>query len=68
MRHGMYATFMAKPMQNEPGSAMHIHQSVIDAKSGQNIFSRHFREGPADTFKVSIIAFSLANCAGYKKV
>lgn len=36
-RHGIYATFMAKPMTNEPGSAMHIHQSVID-KNGNNIF------------------------------
>lgn len=36
-KHGMYATFMAKPMQNEPGSAMHIHQSVLDS-SGRNIF------------------------------
>src|SRR5499427_2657076 len=39
LRHKMYATFMAKPMAREPGSAMHIHQSVIDKKSGQNIFS-----------------------------
>lgn len=39
LRHNMYATFMAKPMTNEPGSAMHIHQSVIDIKTGQNIFS-----------------------------
>ena len=39
LRHNMYATFMAKPMTNEPGSAMHIHQSVIDAKTGKNIFS-----------------------------
>lgn len=36
-RHNMYATFMAKPMQAEPGSAMHIHQSLLDAK-GNNIF------------------------------
>ena len=35
----MYATFMAKPMTGEPGSAMHIHQSVVDAKTGLNIFS-----------------------------
>ena len=28
MRHKMYATFMAKPMAKEPGSAMHLHQSV----------------------------------------
>ncbi|WP_310461100.1 glutamine synthetase family protein [Sphaerotilus sp.] len=38
MRHNMFATFMAKPIAGEPGSAMHIHQSIVDA-SGQNIFS-----------------------------
>ena len=30
---------MAKPMQGEPGSAMHIHQSVVDADSGRNLFA-----------------------------
>jgi glutamine synthetase len=39
LRHGIFATFMAKPMEAEPGSAMHIHQSILDAASGQNIFS-----------------------------
>ncbi len=39
LRHDCFATFMAKPMQDEPGSAMHIHQSIIDKKSGLNIFS-----------------------------
>ena len=39
MKHGIYATFMAKPMQNEPGSAMHIHQSMVDASTGRNLFS-----------------------------
>ncbi len=38
-RNGIYATFMAKPMESEPGSAMHLHQSVVDAKTGKNIFS-----------------------------
>lgn len=38
-RHNMYATFMAKPMADQPGSAMHIHQSVIDKKTGENVFS-----------------------------
>ena len=37
LKYGMYATFMAKPMMNEPGSAMHIHQSVLDSE-GRNIF------------------------------
>jgi glutamine synthetase len=39
LRHDIYATFMAKPMQREPGSALHIHQSIVDTKTGQNIFS-----------------------------
>ena len=39
LRHKMYATFMAKPHAKEPGSAMHIHQSVVDRKSGKNVFS-----------------------------
>jgi glutamine synthetase len=39
LRHDMYATFMAKPMEREPGSAMHIHQSVIDLETGENVFS-----------------------------
>ena len=39
LKHNMYATFMAKPMQREPGSALHLHQSVLDAKTGRNIFS-----------------------------
>ncbi|GGE48346.1 glutamine synthetase family protein [Actibacterium pelagium] len=38
-KNGIFATFMAKPIRDEPGSAMHIHQSVVDAKTGKNIFS-----------------------------
>ncbi len=40
LRHKMYASFMAKPMENEPGSAMHIHQSIVSTQAGQNIFSQ----------------------------
>lgn len=39
MRHDIYATFMAKPMQNEPGSSMHWHVSVRRASDGTNAFS-----------------------------
>ncbi len=38
-KHGIYATFMAKPMQAEPGSAMHIHQSLVKQEGGENIFA-----------------------------
>ena len=40
LRHKVYATFMAKPMQDEPGSSMHVHQSLVDAKSGRNLFAQ----------------------------
>ncbi|WP_418314730.1 glutamine synthetase family protein [Piscinibacter sakaiensis] len=39
MRHDMFATFMAKPIAGEPGSSMHVHQSIVDKASGRNIFS-----------------------------
>lgn len=39
IKHHMYATFMAKPMAGEPGSAMHVHQSVLDCRTRKNIFS-----------------------------
>ncbi len=38
LKHDCFATFMAKPIEGEPGSAMHIHHSVIDAQ-GNNIFT-----------------------------
>jgi glutamine synthetase len=38
LKHDTYATFMAKPIQGQPGSAMHIHQSIVDKKTGSNIF------------------------------
>jgi len=39
LKHKVYATFMAKPHEDEPGSSMHIHQSVIDVDSGNNLFA-----------------------------
>jgi len=38
IEHEMHATFLAKPMAEEAGSALHVHQSVVD-KSGKNIFT-----------------------------
>ena len=38
LKHNCFATFMAKPIEDEPGSAMHIHHSILDAQ-GNNIFT-----------------------------
>jgi glutamine synthetase len=39
LRHNIYATFMAKPLANQPGSSMHIHQSVLEIESRRNLFA-----------------------------
>ncbi|MGF1501284.1 MAG: glutamine synthetase family protein [Paracoccaceae bacterium] len=49
MRCGCYATFMAKPMEQQPGSAMHIHQSVVDDATGRSLFSTEAGEA-SDAF------------------
>lgn len=38
LQHGLCAVFMAKPIQGEAGSSMHLHQSVVDAE-GRNVFT-----------------------------
>ena len=38
IKHNLYATFMAKPMENQPGSSLHLHQSLHNKKNGNNIF------------------------------
>ncbi len=53
LKHGVYATFMAKPMENQPGSAMHLHVSLVD-KKGVNLFGVPRAEGGdgnTDTFR-----------------
>ncbi|MBW7922232.1 MAG: glutamine synthetase [Rubellimicrobium sp.] len=37
LKNGCFATFMAKPIEGEPGSAMHVHHSIVD-EEGRNIF------------------------------
>ncbi len=37
LKNGCFATFMAKPIEGEPGSAMHVHHSIVDDE-GHNIF------------------------------
>ncbi len=37
-KHGMTASFMAKPLLQQPGNGLHMHISVVDSK-GDNIFA-----------------------------
>lgn len=38
-KHGYIACFMAKPLEEEAGSGMHVHMSLVD-KNGNNYFSQ----------------------------
>jgi glutamine synthetase len=49
LKHGVYATFMAKPMEFQPGSAMHLHISAVD-KKGVNLFGTK-DEGLSERFR-----------------
>lgn len=37
-KHGMRATFMAKPLAGQPGNGLHVHISLLD-DAGNNIFA-----------------------------
>lgn len=54
LKHNISATFMAKPISGEPGSSMHIHQSLTDAKTGDNLFSN--KDGSASALFHNYIA------------
>ena len=39
-KHGAIATFMPKPFWGTNGSGCHIHQSLVDLKTGKNLFGK----------------------------
>ena len=43
-RHGLRATFMAKPLTDFAGNGMHVHVSLMD-QAGDNLFARPGGEG-----------------------
>jgi glutamine synthetase len=51
-KHGMAATFMAKPFEADAGNGMHVHFSVLDA-DGNNVFDNGGPEG-TDTLRHAI--------------
>jgi len=72
-----YATFMAKPIEDEPGSAMHVHQSVVDTKTGKNVFSNedgspsdlfHWFIGGQQKYLVSVISILAPYVNSYRRL
>ncbi|MFA4947835.1 MAG: type I glutamate--ammonia ligase [Candidatus Krumholzibacteriia bacterium] len=76
-KHGKTATFMPKPLHNEPGTGMHFHQFLL--KKGTNIFYR--KGGYADLSPLahhyiagllrhapSLLAFTNPSTNSYKRL
>lgn len=51
-KHGLCATFMAKPFGHQPGNGMHVHFSMLDAE-GANVFDNGTDEG-SDTLRFAV--------------
>lgn len=61
-RQGLIATFMPKPFESEPGSGMHVHQSLARL-SGENAFAGSDDYGLSEVAK-HFIAGQLHHAAG----
>lgn len=75
--NGVFATFMAKPIRDEPGSAMHLHQSVVDSKTGKNIFSDtdgnptdafHHFIGGSQTYLMQVVPLLAPYVNSYRRI
>ena len=78
-RHGLHATFMCRPrIPNVMSSGWHLHQSLVDRKSGTNAFmperqgellsalGRHFLAGLLTHARASAV-FATPTLNGYKR-
>jgi glutamine synthetase len=52
-RHGMHASFMAKPFAEWAGCSLHVHVSLLDA-DGRNIFTGKGKEQFSETFRHAV--------------
>src|SRR5262245_27428951 len=63
-KHGMDATFMAKPYVDRVGSGMHLHMSLQDAK-GHNMFASDDARGSTLLrHAIAGMAATMAECVG----
>ena len=57
-KHGLIASFMAKPFEDEAGNGMHVHCSVLD-ENGNNIFNDDSEQGS------DLLRNAIAGCLRY---
>ena len=67
-RNGLFCTFMPKPITGINGSGMHIHQSLADCDSGQNVFAAVPGRYGLSEIALNFIAGQLAHARGFSAV
>ena len=76
LHNGYHATFLSKPISREPGSAMHLHQSLVDSKKGNNLFAKNDGSktgqfnaylGGLQKYTPSAMAFLAPNINSYRR-
>lgn len=60
-REGLHASFMPKPLFDRPGSGMHVHQSVVAARGGGDLFADAVRPYGLSEMARHFIAGQLAH-------
>jgi glutamine synthetase len=64
-QHGLYSTFMPKPLFGENGSGMHTHQSLFYTKNGKNAF--YDKDDPEGWYLSDIAKSYIAGCLKYAR-
>lgn len=62
--HGLFATFMPKPLARMAGSGMHVHQQLVDLHNGANVFSDPGADYNLSTIGRTFLAGQLAHARG----
>ena len=52
-RHGMHASFMAKPFAEWAGCSLHVHVSLVD-RDGRNVFTGKGKDPFSETFRHAV--------------
>lgn len=67
-QHGLYCTFMPRPVAGMPGSGMHTHQSLHDCYSHENVFADTTHEYGLSTIARQFLAGQLAHARGMSAI
>jgi glutamine synthetase len=67
-KHGLYATFMPKPIAKINGSGMHVHQSLADVETGKNLFYGENQERGLSPIALHYVAGLLEHARGMSVV